>query len=542
MFDRMTIRVRLIALFVLSVSFLTVLAGINWYSQRQTAQSMLQVQKASVDPLLQIQAIESALKEIRFRIAGVLLDQLPTVGANNHLTEARTQINTDWQGFKGAVNLATMPAAEAEQVAALDKGIATLPAYFDKVAAAYKASDKAVLGSLLEDEWPIIHSKVVKPLGQLIPSRVAETRRTFDSNAALGQRLNTIALISYLVCAAILAVLVLPMVRSINSGIRELRSVLGRVAKGDLDVRPNTSRGDELGDMARAIDETVKALHAMVQALQESSNALSGTAQQLGAEVHQLRDRRNSSTNALGRATQSVERMAHDAQEISGGASEVANASDTARNSAATGSQRMDQSIEATAKVQRTVEESAVVIVELAESTDRINQITQVIREIADQTNLLALNAAIEAARAGEQGRGFAVVADEVRKLAERTASSTTDISTTVDAIRARTSSAVAAMDRARGEVAEGVGFNLQTQQSLRDIVDASAQVSSLAERIAESTRHQLTNSAASSSDINEVASLNDADNQSMVSVDAVANQVGNMARELQNVIGRFKL
>ncbi len=542
MFDRVSIRQRLIAVFILSIGFLTVLAGINWFSQRQSAQAMAQVQTSNVEPLLHIQAIESALKEIRFRMAGVLLDQLPTVGSNNHLGEARSQIASEWQAFKDGVDIASLPPEEAEQIQTLDKGIASLPAYFDKVAASYKSNDKAALAILLEDEWPVFHGKVVKPLGLLIPKRVEQTRQTFAQNTDLGKRLNLIALASYLFCAVVLALLVLPMVRSINSGIRELRTVLGRVAKGNLDVRPDTSRGDELGDMARAIDETVTGLHDMIAALQQSSQALTGTAQRLSGEMHSLRERRGSSTIALDRATSSVLRMAQDAQEISGGAREVADASDGARASANNGSQRMVQSIDATAKVQRTVEESAAVIIELADSTERINQITQVIRDIADQTNLLALNAAIEAARAGEQGRGFAVVADEVRKLAERTASSTSDISSTVAAIRTRTDSAVAAMERARSEVAEGVGFNQQTQQSLTDIVAASSQVSALAERIAESTRHQLSISEASTRDITEVADLSVADNHSLVSVDEAAEQVAGMARDLQTVVGRFTL
>jgi methyl-accepting chemotaxis protein len=202
----------------------------------------------------------------------------------------------------------------------------------------------------------------------------------------------------------------------------------------------------------------------------------------------------------------------------------------------------MGASIEATRRVETAVESSTGVITDLSTATDRITEVTQVIREIADQTNLLALNAAIEAARAGEQGRGFAVVADEVRKLAERTSASTADIATTIETIRQKTSSAVDSMGHVRQEVADGVRYNQETRETLDGIVAAFERVTELAGRIAGATRQQMSASDDTVRDMGQVSSMSAENAASLDRVDGVTRNVAQMAQELQQLIGRFRV
>jgi aerotaxis receptor len=152
---------------------------------------------------------------------------------------------------------------------------------------------------------------------------------------------------------------------------------------------------------------------------------------------------------------------------------------------------RMESSVIATSKVAETVQTSSRTITDLGDSIQKIGAIANVIKDIAEQTNLLALNAAIEAARAGEQGRGFAVVADEVRKLAERTSSSTKDIAKTIKEITAISNAAVTSMQEAVTEVDASIGLIRENGEGLKRIVGATENMAQRVEHIADAAKEQ---------------------------------------------------
>ena len=542
MLNNFSIRGRLLVSAIMSIVFLTLLAGINFYGQQSSKQALAQVRLSGVQPLLAIGEIDDKLRVVRFNMVGVVQGVISVTGARNQLKELRERLPVAWKEFLAGYQAESATEEERKQVESIGKELEGLPAFFDILDAAYAKEDKAALTALQQDGWPQVNKKLVRPLGELIPARVAMMQHTFDSNAEAGQRLNVIALTSYLVCATLLLLLTMPMMRSLSRALIDMKATLARVAEGDLNARADTSRSDEFGDMARSLDATVERLQQTIRGVKGAADTLASFVESLKTELGSVMERGKVRSEHMEQAQQSIEQMSLAARNIATGTDRVAEASGAALNIATDGDKRMEDSIAATRRVEVSVDDSTAIIAELSSATDRIQEITSVIRDIADQTNLLALNAAIEAARAGEQGRGFAVVADEVRKLAERTSVSTADIAETVGTIRQKTDSAVQAMQTVHAEVGQGVRYSGETRESLDGIVAASRQVSDLLQSISADTQAQMDASQHTVEKMEQAAAMNAENSASINRVCAVTQELSSMAHELQTLIGRFRL
>lgn len=541
MFNAFSIRGRLLATAILSIGFLTLLAGVNLYGQQRATAALETVQGKAVQPMLTIREIDDRLKDIRFDMAGSVLDVTSFIGARDRLKEKRERLPVAWQEFIAQFDAAAATPEERELVEGIGKQIESLRELLDALDSAYVKEDRAAVTALLQERWPVVHKKLIKPLSQLVPARVAAVQATFEASAAEGRRLNTLAIGSFILCAAGLLMIVLPLTSSLGRAIDNLKATLNKVAAGDLSAQPDTARQDELGDMARALEATLGQLREIIVGVKGAADSLAGAADDMARELDIVIRRGKERAAHMERAAASIQRMSSSAEDIAGGSAAAANASEEARSRAAAGDVRMESSIAATQRVESAVGNSATVIEELSAATDRINEITNTIREIADQTNLLALNAAIEAARAGEQGRGFAVVADEVRKLAERTSASTADISNMVESIRSKTSSAVEAMSRVHEEVAEGMRYANETRDTFDGIVTAAEQVTRLARDIADATRGQLDASNATTHEMDQVVAMSAENSASLTRVGDISTRLSNLSHELQQMIGRFR-
>jgi methyl-accepting chemotaxis protein len=542
MFNAMSIRARLLATAVLSIGFLILLAGVSLYGQYRTTQALENVQTKAVQPMLAITEIDDRLKEIRFDMAAAVLEVTSYIGARNRLKEKRERLQPAWQEFLAQYDKAQATPEQAEVVDGIGQQLANLTGLLNTLDEAYAKEDKAAITALLQGQWPVVHKKLIRPLSQLVPERVELVKTTFEASVAEGRKLSILAIGSFVVSALGLLLILLPLTGSLSRAIANLNDTLSKIAGGDLSARPDTSRQDELGDMARALDKTTGQLRDIIAGVKNTGDKLTTAADEMAEALSVAIQRGQERATYMERAANSIQNMSSAAEQIADGSASAATASDQARTRATEGDSRMESSIAATQRVEAAVDNSAAVIQELSSATDRINEITNTIREIADQTNLLALNAAIEAARAGEQGRGFAVVADEVRKLAERTSSSTTDITSMVEAIRGKTSSAVTAMSRVHDEVADGVRYARETRDTFDGIVNASRQVTDLAKQIADATHNQLEASNATKRDMDQVVALSGENRAILGRVSDISSSLSSMSHQLQEMIGRFRL
>jgi methyl-accepting chemotaxis protein len=207
-----------------------------------------------------------------------------------------------------------------------------------------------------------------------------------------------------------------------------------------------------------------------------------------------------------------------------------------------TGGAAVRQTVEGMRRIDESVGQGAQSVMELGERSKEIGRIIEVISAIADQTNLLALNAAIEAARAAEHGRGFAVVADEVRKLAERTSNATEDVSRSVQVIQQQTGVAVDVMGRGRDEVRSGVGLAENAGTSLSRIVESTAKVAEMIERIAATSSQQTSAAEMIANSIQQVQAAAEQSAEAAQASAEVAVDLSSKARDLEQLVGRFRV
>ncbi|MBA4406870.1 hypothetical protein C0389_06310 [bacterium] len=324
--------------------------------------------------------------------------------------------------------------------------------------------------------------------------------------------------------------------------LKEGVSALEKMATGDLTVRINsTHKGDHqiiknsINVMAESFGNALSEVTEAVQATASASNEISSSSEEMAAGAQE----QSSQTADIASAVEQMTKTIINTTKNSSTAAEAAKNSGTI---AKEGGRVVSETIEGMNRVAEVVQKSAETVQALGKSSDQIGEIIQVIDDIADQTNLLALNAAIEAARAGEQGRGFAVVADEVRKLAERTTKATKEIATMIKQIQKDTVGAVVSMKLGTEEVEKGKALANKAGQSLTAIIQGSEEVVNLVTQVAAASEEQ---SSAAEQISKNIEGISNVTNESAAGVQEIARASEDLSRltiNLQDLISKFKI
>jgi methyl-accepting chemotaxis protein len=320
-------------------------------------------------------------------------------------------------------------------------------------------------------------------------------------------------------------------------------AIAGLCEAGDYDLSRSMKNGrkDEIGDMADVINGLIAAFRRIVAEIRSDADKIMDAAHALSRTAAQVGDSSREQSQAASSAAASVEQMSVGVGHIAEQGRETEALSDSAMALAAEGGALAHEAAAEMGRVAESVHISSERVTALNERSAQISGIVEAIRGIADQTNLLALNAAIEAARAGEQGRGFAVVADEVRQLAQRTSTSTSEISALIDSIRSEVGSAAEGMEQTSARAAQGLQLVGQVSEALGRIGAGTRETAGRVREIAGTTGEHSAATNEVAANVDRIAQMASENSTAIARTAESAELLERLADSLQQSVARFR-
>ncbi|ROU02033.1 methyl-accepting chemotaxis protein [Marinobacter sp. R17] len=367
---------------------------------------------------------------------------------------------------------------------------------------------------------------------------------TSEDAAAAGHQSMTTTVVVTIIVLAISGLIFFVATRLIIQSINELRTRLDDIAEGegDLSSRVPVESNDDLGRLATSFNAVIGNLQSMVREIKDLSTELKDGAEKLDRAAADNREGISQQTDAITQVATAINQMQSAIEEVAANAGTAADVTSSAQANTESGARIIHNASEEVNRLSDQIEKAVGVIRKLSEDSSNITSVLDVIRGIAEQTNLLALNAAIEAARAGEQGRGFAVVADEVRTLAQRTQESTSDIQSMITTLQTGVSDIVSVMETGNEQAEQTVKLSGEAERELTEILNAMNSISDVNASVASATEEQtqvVDEINRSITRINDLAQNSDARS---VEIDQISQLLAGHAQTLTTQVGRYRV
>ncbi len=440
------------------------------------------------------------------------------VGARRALEESAKLFATMRPGVDKMLNQAPAALAAVDSLAALQSAGERLDGALGALASAYRqAPGEARLGPVALGPWavPLFGGLALLSLIWLgVRELAAAQRREADSRAQTDRD---------------------------EQAILRLLDEMGDLADGDLTVEATVTE-DKTGAIADSINYAVEALRALVTTINDTSRQVNVSAQESRAISQRLAEASAVQSDQIALASGAIQSLNEQIDEVARNAGESAEVASRSVEVAGRGAQTVRDTIQGMDSIREQIQETSKRIKRLGESSQEIGEIVELIDDIADQTNILALNAAMQAAMAGEAGRGFAVVADEVQRLAERSRNATKQIEVLVRTIQADTNEAVSSMEASTAGVVEGANLAENAGDALREIENVSAYIADLTKRIADSSQSQSRQSAEINETVQAIRAITEENAEGTRRAAQSVEELVSLATELQSSVAGFRL
>ena len=545
--DRFTLQTRLILAVILPCLALG-LVGIASLNSMQGIQNQSEkLYSNTSSPMRAMAEVASRIPRMRVGIDMMLLQDSSLRDEKGVLTRVKETRLEDIpemrQAIQYAVEAQVIPEQKAEVEALLKEFERMVSRELNPMLAAFENGDMETARQIYKSKYAKTYGVLRKHANRILDALLVQAETQFQvSNVSYesGQdRLFLIIGLGVLISGAFSVIII----SSLKKRVAYLQSSMSTAAQEmALDTRIDLKGKDELAVIARSFNDFISRVHESIQNVAMNSQELATTAQQVSDHAALTQGHCTSQRDRTTQVATAIHQLGATVEEVASNASQAAQVAKQATEQAQSGGEVVDGASTQIDSLRQDLEQATDVVESLAVQVEDISSILDTIRGISEQTNLLALNAAIEAARAGEQGRGFAVVADEVRNLASRTADSTEEIQKMINQLQSDAKDAVTAMEAGKSVTSEGVSASDEAVEVLVNISERIHDISDRNTQVATATEEQSTVVHTINQNIEEINAINEVTTGTAEELAAASAELKELSARLDTMVGSFKL